>query len=120
MPQRQTKPVREIHGSHAFHAGPVDTGDAATEPGASDAALTISSAGVQNRISATSANIETAALTMSTSQGPCKLLMRNCIAAKVPPAVRHAGQISSMRRQPTCAAISQNGTTSEKIGSWRP
>jgi hypothetical protein len=25
-----------------------------------------------------------------------------------------------MRRQPTCAATSQHGTMSEKIGSWRP
>jgi hypothetical protein len=79
--------------------------------------LTISSAGVQNRINATSAIIDTAALTMSTSHGPCRLLITNCMIANVPPAVRQAGQTSSIRRQPTCAATSQNGTMSEKIGS---
>ena len=46
--------------------------------------------------------------------------MANCMIANVPPAVRQAGQTSIMRRQPTCAATSQNGTMSEKIGNWRP
>ena len=36
------------------------------------------------------------------------------------PATRIAGQISIMRRKPTNAQINQNGTRTEKNGSWRP
>jgi hypothetical protein len=120
MPQMNTKPVRNIHGSHAFQAGPVAAAVAAATAGVAGVGLTSSSAGFQNRISSTSENIATAALTMSTSHGPWKLLIANCMVAKVPPATRQAGHTSIMRRQPTWAATSQNGTISEKIGSWRP
>ena len=40
--------------------------------------------------------------------------------AKETPATRMAGQISIIRRKPTNAQISQNGTSTEKNGSWRP
>ena len=40
--------------------------------------------------------------------------------AKLTPATRIAGQISIMPRQPAKAQISQNGTSSEKNGNWRP
>ena len=64
--------------------------------------------------------IEAMAATMSTSQGPWKLETRYCGTAKVTPATRSAGQISIILRKPTKAQISQNGTITEKNGSWRP
>ena len=60
------------------------------------------------------------AATMSTSQGPWKLETRYCGSAKEAPATSSAGQTSIMRRKPTMAQISQNGTMIEKKGSWRP
>ena len=68
---------------------------AAAGDGTAGAGLISSSAGFQNRISTTSATIDTAALTMSTSHGPWKLLIRNCTIAKVAPAVRQAGHTST-------------------------
>jgi hypothetical protein len=71
-PQQNTKPVRKIHGSHAFQAGPVAAGVTPVASGDVDGAggLNDSSFGFQKRINTTSAPIDTAALTMSTSQGP--------------------------------------------------
>ena len=60
------------------------------------------------------------AATTSTSHGPWKFDTRNCGIAKLTPATRIAGQISFMPRQPANAQISQNGTRTEKNGSWRP
>ena len=57
---------------------------------------------------------------MSTSQGPCRLETRNCTIANDRPAVRQAGHTSRVRRKPAMAATSQNGTSTEKNGSWRP
>ncbi|VVO45225.1 hypothetical protein PS710_06601 [Pseudomonas fluorescens] len=45
---------------------------------------------------------------------------RNCGTAKLTPATRIAGQISSILRQPAKAQISQNGTITEKNGNCRP
>ncbi|XHO04031.1 hypothetical protein ACEQUB_00898 [Ralstonia syzygii] len=64
--------------------------------------------------------IETSAAITSTSHGPWKLDTRNCGMAKVTPATRIAGQICSMPRKPANAQISQNGTSTEKNGNWRP
>ena len=76
--------------------------------------------GCQTRRNSASEAIETMAATMSTSQGPWKLETRYCGTAKVTPATRSAGQTSIILRKPTKAQISQNGTISEKNGSWRP
>ena len=70
MPQQKTKPVRKIHGSHAFHAGPVAAGVTVAAAAGAAAAVTSSSFGFQNRMSTRSATMDTAALTMSTSHGP--------------------------------------------------
>jgi hypothetical protein len=48
------------------------------------------------------------------------LLTRNCVIAKLPPAVRQAGQTSRMPFHPAITTISQKGTMSEKNGSCRP
>ena len=64
--------------------------------------------------------MESIAESMSTSQGPWKLEMRNCGTAKLTPATRMAGQISSVLRNPQNVTVSQNGTITEKNGSWRP
>ena len=64
--------------------------------------------------------METMAATTSTSQGPWKLETRYCGTAKAMPATRRAGNTSSMLRKPTKAQISQIGTMTEKMGSWRP
>jgi hypothetical protein len=48
------------------------------------------------------------------------LLIKNCITAKLAPVTKHAGHTASMPRQPTCAATSQNGTSSENTGNCRP
>ncbi|MNQ80565.1 hypothetical protein D3C85_955520 [compost metagenome] len=45
---------------------------------------------------------------------------RNCGTAKLTPATRIAGQISTILRQPAKAQISQNGTSTEKKGNCRP
>ena len=57
---------------------------------------------------------------MSTIHGLTKFEIRNCGTAKETPVTRMAGQISFMPLQPAKAQISQNGTISEKNGSWRP
>src|SRR5262245_43264436 len=57
---------------------------------------------------------------MSTIQGLMKFEIRNCGTAKETPHTRIAGQICTMPRQPANAQINQNGTISEKNGSWRP
>src|SRR5476651_986484 len=44
----------------------------------------------------------------------------NCGTAKLTPATRIGGQISSILRQPAKAQINQNGTSTEKNGNWRP
>jgi hypothetical protein len=57
---------------------------------------------------------------MSTRFGPMKFETRNCGMANVTPATRHAGQTPTIPRQPAIAHTSQNGTMTEKMGSWRP
>jgi hypothetical protein len=64
--------------------------------------------------------METIELTMSTSQGPWKLLTQNWVRPKLAPVTRQAGQTASMRRQPHWAAINQKGTKSEKSGNCLP
>jgi hypothetical protein len=72
---------------------------------------------LRNRTRETS---DTMAATTSTSHGPWKFETRNCVTANDKPVTRIAGQISSMAFHPAKAQISQNGTSSEKNGSWRP
>ena len=64
--------------------------------------------------------IDTSAAITSTSHGPWKFDTRNCGIANDTPATRIAGQICSMPRKPANAQISQNGTSTEKNGNWRP
>ena len=64
--------------------------------------------------------METMAAMMSTSSGPMKLDTRYCGMANDRPVTRMAGQISIIALRPAKAQISQNGTSSEKNGSWRP
>lgn len=76
--------------------------------------------GCHTRRKPTSATIEHIAAITSTSSGPMKLLTRYCGIAKDRPVTRMAGQISHIALRPAKAQISQNGTSSEKKGSWRP
>ena len=78
------------------------------------------SLGCQTRKNSTRQAIDTIAAMMSTSSGPMKLLTRNCGIANDRPVTRIAGQISVIALRPAKAQISQNGTISEKKGSWRP
>src|SRR5689334_10951588 len=64
--------------------------------------------------------IEISDAPMSTIHGLMKLEIRNCGIANDTPVTNMAGQICIMPRQPAKAQISQNGTISEKNGSWRP
>ena len=64
--------------------------------------------------------METMAAMMSTSSGPMKLDTRYCGMAKDTPVTKMMGQISIMALRPAKAQISQNGTSTEKNGSWRP
>ena len=57
---------------------------------------------------------------MSTNSGPMKLETRYCGIANDKPVTRIAGQISIIALRPAKAQISQNGTSSEKNGNWRP
>src|SRR3954463_8291053 len=57
---------------------------------------------------------------MSTIHGLMKFDTTNWGTANDTPHTRMAGQIWIMPRQPANAQISQNGTMSEKNGSWRP
>jgi len=76
--------------------------------------------GCHTRKKPTRQAMETSAAMMSTSSGPMKLDTRYCGMANDTPATRMAGQISIMPLRPAKAQISQNGTSSEKKGSWRP
>ena len=49
---------------------------------------------------------DASALAVSTNHGPWWLLTRNCTMAKLRPPTRHAGQTSSIARQPAIAATS--------------
>ena len=49
-----------------------------------------------------------------------KLDTRYCGMAKDTPVTKMMGQISIMALRPAKAQISQNGTSTEKNGSWRP
>src|SRR4051812_18476391 len=64
--------------------------------------------------------IEISDAPMSTIQGLIKFEIRNCGIANETPVTTMAGQTSFMPFQPANAQISQNGTISEKKGSWRP
>src|SRR5450830_1778166 len=77
-------------------------------------------AGFQNFRKVTSATIEQMAAITSTSSGPMSLDSRNCGMGKLRPVTSKAGQICFMPFQPAKAQISQNGTSSEKKGNWRP
>ena len=48
------------------------------------------------------------------------MLTRNWVMAKLKPVARHAGQTSRMAFHPAITTTSQNGTITEKKGSWRP
>jgi hypothetical protein len=76
--------------------------------------------GCQNFKSTTSASMETSDPAISTTQGPCRLLTRNCVTPKLTPAVRHAGHTSSMLLRPAMAHTSQNGTITLNTGRMRP
>ena len=64
--------------------------------------------------------IDTREAPISTIHGLTKLEIRNCGTAKETPVTRMAGQISFIPLKPAKVQISQNGTISEKNGSWRP
>src|SRR3954468_22224380 len=64
--------------------------------------------------------IETSEAPMSTIHGLVMFEIRNCGIENETPVTRIAGQISFMPFQPAKAQINQNGTISEKNGSWRP
>ena len=68
----------------------------------------------------TSEIIETTAAITSTSPARCSWRRRTARPAKLAPVTRMAGQISHIALRPAKAQISQNGTSSEKKGSWRP
>src|SRR2546423_15695512 len=64
--------------------------------------------------------IEMSEAPMSTIHGLMKFEIRYCGIANETPVTTIAGQTSFMPFQPANAQISQNGTISEKNGSWRP
>src|ERR1700730_19253919 len=72
--------------------------------------------GCQNRRSPTVQMRQEAAATMSTTQGPWKLLTRNCGIAKLRPATRHAGQTWIIPLNPDMDRNSQQGTITEENG----
>src|SRR5204863_1567230 len=76
--------------------------------------------GFQNRSNKVVAPMEQIEATMSTSHGPCRFEIRNCGNANETPAVKAAGHTPSIPRKPAMAQTTQNGTISEKNGSWRP
>src|SRR6266850_7546442 len=76
--------------------------------------------GCQNLSNKPVAAIEQIEATISTSQGPRKLEIRNCGIAKAAPAVSATGHTPVMPRKPAMAQTTQNGTISEKNGSCRP
>src|SRR6266568_6291778 len=78
------------------------------------------SRGRQNLSNKTVAAMEQTEATISTSQGPWKLEIRNCGTANAMPAVSAAGHTPSRPRKPAIAQTTQKGTSSEKNGSWRP
>ena len=77
-------------------------------------------AGCQNLRRRMRARMEEMEETISTSQGPWKLEMRNWGMLKARPAVRQAGQTPRRPRSPEEAATTEKGTRREKKGSWRP
>ena len=56
----------------------------------------------------------------STSQGPWKLLTKNCINAKETPATSATGQTSRIPRHPDIAPTIHSGMMAEKMGNCRP
>src|SRR6476469_7412207 len=64
--------------------------------------------------------IEISDAPMSTIHGLMKFEIRNCGIANETPVTRIAGHTPIMPRQPAKAHTTQNGTISEKNGSWRP
>src|ERR1017187_7718978 len=64
--------------------------------------------------------MEQAPAVISTSHGPWKFDTRNGATEKASPATSAAGQTPYIPRQPAKAATTQNGTRTEKKGSWRP
>src|SRR4029078_11358588 len=63
--------------------------------------------------------IDTMESKISTSVGPWKFDIRNCVTANDTPDTRIAGQIWIIPGKTAKDQISQNGTSTEKNGSWR-
>src|SRR3954452_8401143 len=127
--ERTSQGIQAIHASRALRRGGaprVFIGPADTWPRAPGGEAPRSSSnshtflGCQNRSNRTVAAIDTAEATMSTIQGPWKLLTRNWGTAKVTPATRQAGHTSIIPANPVIAQTSQKGTITEKNGSCRP
>ena len=76
--------------------------------------------GCHTRKKPTKQAMDTTAAITSTNSGPMKLDTKNCMMAKLKPVTKIAGHTSHMARRPAKAQISQNGTSKEKKGSWRP
>ena len=128
VPHRNTQTLRMTHGIQARRSAAIATGGSETTavapcsvpPGAVAGIAVIGCAGCQTRRKSASVAIDTSAATISTSHGPWKFETRYCGIANETPATRIGGQTSIILRQPTNAVISQNGTMTEKNGSWRP
>ncbi|MNT25087.1 hypothetical protein D3C72_1605920 [compost metagenome] len=57
---------------------------------------------------------------MSGSSGPIWLEVKYCVTAKLPPHTSAAGHVSRTPLAPSIMNTSQNGTSSDSSGSWRP
>src|SRR5690348_6092704 len=117
-----------IHGSNAIHISPEATlrvvtlrlvcpADSSRVRSAADVQICFGCQIFRNKIRQP---IEIKEAPMSTIQGLMKFEIRNCGIAKETAVTRMAGQTSFVPFQPAKAQISQNGTISEKNGSWRP
>ncbi len=133
-PQMNTNTVRMTHGNHActrvilpLVAVVVSRASAAASGSTRELSSRLRRAvevqivlGFHTFRNSVSVPIDTSAAITSTSHGPWKFDTRNCGIANDTPATRIAGQICSMPRKPANAQISQNGTSTEKNGNWRP
>src|SRR5579864_8363968 len=127
-PQMNTTTHRMIQGSHADHTSACEcewrtvrfSASSNVTNSESRVVPTITDFGRHTLRKPARHAIDTSDATMSTSVGPWKLDIRNCGIANATPVISTAGQISIIRLKPANAQISQNGTISEKNGSWRP
>src|SRR5215470_192156 len=117
-----------IHGISAYHTSPLEGFGRAGFGGGAPAAESslVRSAGESHSCFGCHTfrkpirhAIEMSEAPMSTIQGLMKFEIRNCGIANDTPVTRIAGHTSFMPFQPANAQISQNGTISEKNGSWR-